>query len=293
MKQSELYRTIKKAISVNTSLYRRLIINATSFGWSVTIQCAHDTVTTDHILAAIEKRNSFPDYHVTANRKGENISVKLYSRELYPTGPVVKDVLKDMIEVKTPDTGSTDRQINRKYYRKLVQSIVNLDTAQFSMVDAFESKHNSWTVAYYNIKRVNIDHVTAKLDKSHLVNRYQLSTRPGQLQPETTTMWIRIQNSANVQPSVVQNALVSAPVAKPTLPSTNKSCGVANKQKVSIDYEQLVAAFASSVKSGAINKESITEHADTVYNMMAGELSLSEVSDVAKLIGKPVTVTIS
>jgi hypothetical protein len=287
MKQSELFRTIKQAINVNTSLYRRLIINTTSFGWSITIQCAHDTVSTSHILASIEKRNAFPDHHVTATRKGENISVKLYSRESYSSAPVVQ-------EVKTTDTGSTDRQVNRRHYRKLVQSILNLDTAQFAMVDAFESKDNSWTVAYYNIKRVNLDQVVAKLDDSHLATRYQISTRPGQLQPNTTTMWVRVYSSPITQPKVIQNALIAATESTTKAACTsNKTCGVANKQKVSVDYEQLVAAFASSVKSGAINKSAITKNADTVYNMMAGDLSLSEISDVAKLIGKPVTVTIS
>jgi hypothetical protein len=315
MTKSEMYKKFKAAAGISSNMYTNYNCNETSFGWSISFTHPHHLVDVTEVATLLNRREAFADFHIVGTKTATAINFKLYPKSRFPNGQPAKQPAEFGL-------GTTDLLANRRHYRRLVQDIIHLESSQFGTHDAFASG-DTWVVAYYSVRRVNLDSIRAKLDASKLRNHYELTTKPDNDQLNPTTIWIRLYPSAamcsgatlaqttpvyvptvdtithdNVGDYLRQSPLFgtaskaaeSVPVVE--IPKVAKTCGVSTKQKIDLNYDQLVAEFANKVKSGSIDKQQVTHHADTVFNLLAGDLSLNEISDVAKMIGRPVTVSI-
>lgn len=314
MTKSEMYKKFKAAAGISSSMYRNYNCNETSFGWSLSFTHPHHLVDINEVLQVLEKREQFNDFHIVGTKTDAAINFKLYPKDRYPLGKPNKQPAEFGL-------GTADLLANRRHYRRLIQDILRLESSQFGTYDAFASG-DTWVVAYYSVRRLNLDSIRAKLDASKLRNHYELTTKPNNENP--TTMWIRIYPSvldeSKTSSAVTETSAVNAvdaitndnigdylrsSVLFKTTPSeasnaapveshttTAKTCGVSAKQKIDLNYDYLVSEFASNVKSGKIDKQQVQHNADMVFNMLAGDLSINEISDLAKMIGRPVTVTI-
>jgi hypothetical protein len=278
--RSIMARLIKQTMGVSVSLYQKMWVNETQFGWSVTLKRPHHLLDLNAIAQRFQKANAFVNYHVATQKKDDTANIKFYSKALYPSAPVNHNLIPDIPAKVNSRPGTTMRAT----YRNVIQNIVQLRPTQYSSNDAY-TRGSNWVVVYYNVSGVSAENITERMDKSIFADSYVLEQNANKFY----LVLLGENNKSTAKISTPVSAKPEKPVEEPV--AVVEAAPVASNG--GIDYPGLTQSLIEAIKTGAMSYESFASHSAAVYELLGGDLSLTDSSiGLLQALGKKVVISI-
>lgn len=287
--RSTMARLIKQSMGVSASLYQKMWVNETQFGWSVTLKQPHHLLDLTVIAQRLQKNNSFVDYHVATQKNDGTANIKFYSKKLYQSVPANSGLIPaDGVVENNVRATSRPGTSKRTTYKNLVQNIVQLRPTQYANHDAY-TRGGDWVVVYYHVSNVNLDSVADRMDKSIFADSYVIEQGEKKfyivLLGENSTAGAKVSSPVSATP-VVSTPVVATVSESTVIPPVVSTSG--------IDYDGLTQSLIAAISSGAMSYESFASHAVAVYELLGKDLTLNEASiALLQSLGKKVSLSIN
>jgi|694.fasta_scaffold00131_15 hypothetical protein len=277
----EMYKRFKHAIDIPSSRYSRLAVNLVDYGFGCSVKL-HESKDAQLVSKNIEKSQLIKEFNIVTKMNPDNsLLFQLHRKPVVMLNPVENKT----IEKYDPEAKKRERNESRRYFRSLVNNILQLNTSEYSICDVYPS-YDNWIVVYYRYTSNNFDQIHNKINNSVLSGSVTVTTVDDKLQLSIpNSFYQQLQKQPNFTKTEVKT------IVKPTIQHALKSTGVPKvKESIQIDTSNFIELLTKSMASGQIDSNKFMASSTEIFNVLNNCASIDDTIKLAQLMGKKVQI---